>query len=304
MTTGSQKHYIYKNKYVLLYFCPEILNNTVYTNQYGTYLCPAAIRDEMEKRIARRLADYPHETYFLDVYCANGTYECYSPDHPLTREQYAENMMENIKIMQSKYNQYIGSEFGADYGVPYCTYFHGMKTLQRTWFDSEINQKGTIYCFGDWSNNPSPSVMVGTHTASETYMTYSLNEYTRIPLYELVYHDAVITSWRWEDGNASCPEIWWKKDLFNILYGTAPLWSIDNERWEAFSQTYLDSFHKISPWLREIQYDEMVYHRFITPDHMIQESSFSSGRCVLVNFGPYDYNYCGKLIPSRDFLII
>lgn len=104
MTTGSQKQYIYKNKYVLLYFCPEILNNTVYTNQYGTYLCPAAIRDEMEKRIARRLADYPHETYFLDVYCANGTYECYSPDPPLTREQYAENMMENIKIMQSKYN--------------------------------------------------------------------------------------------------------------------------------------------------------------------------------------------------------
>ena len=31
MTTGSQKQYIYKNKYVLLYFCPEILNNTIYS---------------------------------------------------------------------------------------------------------------------------------------------------------------------------------------------------------------------------------------------------------------------------------
>ena len=131
---------------------------------------------------------------------------------------------------------------------------------------------------------------------------YSINEYTRVPLYELVYHDAIVTSWRWEDGNHHNPDIWWKKDLFNILYGTAPLWSIDQDRWASFKATFQESYNKICPWLQQICYDELVSHRFISADHTIQETQFSSGKRAVVNFGDMSYTYEGQVIEPQGYI--
>jgi hypothetical protein len=235
------------------------------------------------------------------VYQANGVFECYSDEHPLTREQFCQAVIKNHQIMEDKYNQYIGGEWGAEYVNAHVAYVHGMMTLQRTWWGSGIEKKGTIYYTGDWRSNPRPTQMIGTRVANDKYLKYSINEYTRIPLYELVYHDAVVTSWRWEDGNHHTPEIWWKKDLFNILYGSAPLWNLDRERWEEYKYTFIDSYKNVCPWLQQIAYDEMVSHRFVTPDHKIQESVFSSGKKVVVNFGDSDVEIDGQTVKSKGF---
>jgi hypothetical protein len=277
-------------------------DGSTYSNEFGTYVCPKAVRPEIVKRVEKELCIYPHETYFLDVYQANGLYECHNPEHPLTRKQYAENIIKNYELLEEQYNVYLGGEFGADFTGSHSVYSHGMMTLQRTWFNTERLIEGSIYYMGDWNDNPRPSCMVGSRTASSTYLKYSINEYTRVPLYELVYHDAVVTSWRWEDCNHHTPEIWWKKDLFNILYGTAPLWSVDQERWRSFRVTFVESYNKVCSWLQQICYDELVSHRFVTEDHKIQESVFSSGKRVVVNFGDSSFEFEGKYIEPREFI--
>ena len=276
---------------------------TVY-NQFGHTSNPVAIRPEMIKRIDRELKEYAHETYFLDVYQANGLFEDYSATNPLTREQFAKAVIANHKMVTDKYGQYLGGEWGADYLGSHTVYNHGMMTLQRTWFGSDVVKKGTIYWNGDWKSNPKPSQMLGTRVAPDTYLKYSINEYTRVPLYDLVYHDAIVSSWRWEDGNHHTPEIWWKKDLFNILYGNAPLWNLDRERWEAYKNTFVESYKKVAPWLQQIGYDELVSHRFVTADHTVQESVFSSGKKVVVNFGDKPYTFAGKIIKPKGTLFI
>ncbi len=272
-------------------------------NQFGHTACPAVMRPQIMKRIERELKEFPHETYFLDVYQANGLFECYSEIHPLTRQQFAEEVIKNHKMIEDTYGQYLGGEWGADYTGSGTVYNHGMMTLQRTWWGTGIDKKGTIYYTGDWKSNPRPTQMLGTRVANDTYLKYSINEYTRVPLYELVYHDAIVSSWRWEDGNHHTPEIWWKKDLFNILYGTAPLWSIDRSRWEEYKYTFIESYKDICPWLQQIGYDEMVSHRFVSDDRKIQESEFSSGKKVVVNFGTEDALFEGKVLKAKGFLI-
>jgi hypothetical protein len=275
-----------------------------YSNQFGTYVCPLAIRPEIIKRVERELPVYPHESYFLDVYQANGLYECYSEKHPLTRSQYALEIINNYKLMAEKYKMFVGGEWGADFVGSNSVYCHGMMTLQRTWFGSDITKRGTIYYYGDWRNNQRPTQMLGTRVAPDKYFKYSINEYTRVPLYELVYHDAMVTSWRWEDASHHTPEIWWKKDLFNILYGSAPLWSIDRDRWESYKNTFIQSYNNICPWLQKIGYDEMLSHRFVTIDHSVQETVFSSGKRAVVNFGNSEYIYEGKTINPKSFILI
>jgi hypothetical protein len=114
----------------------------------------------------------------------------------------------------------------------------------------------------------------------------------------------MVTSWRWEDSNHHLPEIWWKKDLFNILYGSAPLWSIDRERWETYKNTFIQSYKNFGPWLEQIGYDELVSHRFVSDDHKIQESVFSSGKRAIANFGDSDFSFEGKIVKAKSFLIL
>lgn len=294
-------HTVYPGKFNQL--AARKSDGLTYFNQFGHTSCPQAIRPEIYRKVDAKLKEFPHETYFLDVYQANGIFECYSPDHLLTREQFCQEVIKNHQIMEDKYNQYLGGEWGAEYVNAHVAYVHGMMTLQRTWWGSGIEKKGTIYYTGDWRSNPRPTQMIGTRVANDKYLKYSINEYTRVPLYELVYHDAVVTSWRWEDGNHHTPEIWWKKDLFNMLYGSAPLWNLDRERWEEYKYTFIDSYKNVCPWLLQIAYDEMISHRFVTNDHKVQESVFSSGKKLTVNFGDTDYSFEGKTIKAKGYLI-
>ena len=292
-------HTVYPGKFNQL--AARKSDGTTYFNQFGTTSCPEAIRPEIYRKVEAKLKEFQHETYFLDVYQANGVFECYSDEHPLTREQFCQAVVKNHQIMEDKYNQYVGGEWGAEYVNAHVAYVHGMMTLQRTWWGSGIEKKGTIYYTGDWRSNPRPTQMIGTRVANDKYLKYSINEYTRIPLYELVYHDAVVTSWRWEDGNHHTPEIWWKKDLFNVLYGSAPLWNLDRERWEEYKNTFIESYNNVCPWLEQIASDELVSHRFVTPDHKIQESVFSSGKRVVVNFGDVDVEIDGQTVKRKGF---
>jgi hypothetical protein len=293
-------HTVYPGKFNQL--AARKSDGKTYFNQFGHTTCPEAIRPEIYRKVENKLKEFPHETLFLDVYAANGLFECYSKEHRLTREQFAEAVVKNHQIIEDKYKQYLGGEWGAEYLNAHIAYVHGMMTLQRTWWGSGIEKKGTIYYTGDWKSNPRPTQMVGTRVANDTYLKYSINEYTRVPLYELVYHDAVVTSWRWEDGNHHTPEIWWKKDLFNMLYGSAPLWNIDQERWQEYKYTFIDSYKKFAPWLQQIATDELVSHRFVTDDHKVQESEFSSGKKIFVNFGDEDYIFDGKVVKSKSYL--
>jgi hypothetical protein len=114
---------------------------------------------------------------------------------------------------------------------------------------------------GAWDNPSRPSIMVGEYVADPYYHKWAINEKIRVPLYQLVYHDAIVNTWRWDDASHHMPEIWWKKDLFDILYGTAPVWCLDRPRWEKFRETFIESYRNIGPWLEQIGYDEMVSHR-------------------------------------------
>jgi hypothetical protein len=256
-----------------------------------------------EIRTEREMQVYPHESFFLDGFLASGIYEDYGTVNPLTRSEYKQAVIEMNEYFAEKYNAIVGMEWGADYGVPTSAYAHGMTTLHHMLYASPYrNKKGSIYYMGAWDNPSRPSIMVGEYVADPYYHKWAINEKIRVPLYQLVYHDAIVNTWRWDDASHHMPEIWWKKDLFDILYGTAPVWCLDRPRWEKFRETFIESYKNIGPWLEQIGYDEMVSHRFVTPDHQVQESVFSSGKKVIVNFGDSEYNHEERSISARSFM--
>ena len=197
--------------------------------------------------------------------------------------------------------EYITAARGAEFGLAHTFYVHGMMTLQRTWWTSGINDKGTIYYAGDWKNNSRPTAMLGVRTAPDVYLKYSINEALRVPLYELVYHDAVVTSWRWEDSNHHNPNCGGRKTFQRALWN-GPLWNMDRSCWDDFKKTFILSYKNVCPWLQKVAYDELLFHTFITADGKIQLSTFASGNGVVVNFSDTDYDYEGKTVKRRSYL--
>jgi len=77
---------------------------------------------------------------------------------------------------------------------------------------------------------------------------------------------------------------------------------VDRNRWNEYKQTFIESYKTICPWLQKVAYDEMLSHRFLSADHKVQESIFSSNKRVIVNFGDVDYVFEGKTINAKSFL--
>lgn len=83
-----------------------------------------------------------------------------------------------------------------------------------------------------------------------------------------------------------------------MLYGSAPLWNLDRERWKTFKSNFIESDKNVCPWLQQIGYDELVSHLFVTDDHKVHESVFSSGKKVIVNFGNMEFTYGDQIVQS------
>ncbi len=101
----------------------------------------------------------------------------------------------------------------------------------------------TIYRLPDSGNN-----MQQIWTAplpKET--TFQTNPVYRLPLWELVYHDCVVAHWYWGDYDNKIPALWDRRDLFNMLYGTVPMFMFDRAFWNAHKDRFVQSYRNTCP---------------------------------------------------------
>ena len=107
----------------------------------------------------------------------------------------------------------------------------------------------------------------------------------RLPLWELVYHDCLCAHWYWGDYNNKLPSLWDRRDLFNVLYGTMGMYLFNAKQWEADKDRFVRSYRVTSPVARKTGYSEMLDHRILSADRLVQRTTFADGTVVTVNFG-------------------
>ncbi len=126
----------------------------------------------------------------------------------------------------------------------------------------------------------------------ELFLGVEFNPARRIPLFQLVYHDSVYCTRRWNQDPIRAPELWTRHDLMNIINGTSSLWMmrdgaknmIGTADWETVKDRYLQTYRDVCGWHEKIGFDEMLDHQFLSDDRLVQQSCFSSGWTVVVNF--------------------
>lgn len=267
------------------------------------WTCTKALLPHIGERITRELRTYPHDSVFLDVTLAAGPIECLSPEHPMTRREDAAARLAIHKFMANDLKMVVGSEWGAGYGVAHTEFMHGLVTMSNFW-GRETFDRNSPYYTGSWRNTVRPDIMLNDAKASPTYWKYGLGPEYRIPLYELVFHDCTVASWRWDDNSHKQTEAWARKDLFTALYAVAPQWNLDRSVWEKYHARFVSSYQAIAPVLRAVGYDEMTDHRFLNADRTLQETGFSSGNKVIANFAAKPQTAAGREIPAGGFILL
>ena len=251
-------------------------------------LCPAKAPDYARRKIPPDLAANPYNARFLDTTCSSAWFECKNPAHPLTRRECRLKRMELLSVISEELKLVAGTENGHESAVPVCDYFEGMLSISPYTLPDCGRNMGVI-----WAND-----------LPELTAKYSMNEKLRLPLWELVFHDCVCNEYYWGDYNNKMPRLWYRKDVFNMLYGTMPMLMFDRNLWNARKGTFMRSYRTCEPVARATGFSEMVDHRFLAGDRSVQETEFSDGTMVTVNFSSKPFR-CGDgyEIPAYEYRV-
>jgi len=232
-------------------------------------ICDLRAPEYARGRIPAELATHPYRCRFIDTTTAAPWHECYATNHPMTRGESRAAKMELLRYVSEDCKLVTGCETGHDAAVPFLHYFEGMLSLGPYRVPDAGRRMSVI-----WTNVP------------DVVAKFQLGHAYRLPLWELVYHDCVVAQWYWGDYNNKLPALWDKRDLFNVLYGTPPMFMFDRRLWAENKDRFVQSYKNTCPCVRRVGYAEMTDHKFLTPDRSVQQTTFANGQVITVNFGP------------------
>lgn len=250
-------------------------------------LCDRQAVDYARQRVPAELSSKPYLCRFIDTTTAAPWNECYHTNHPMTRTESRVWKMKLLDYMSREMKLVTGSETGHDAAVPFLHYFEGMLSLGPYRVPDAGRDMQRI-----WNDVPEPVAK------------FQLGHACRLPLWELVYHDCVVAQWYWGDYNNKLPSLWEKRDLFNLLYGTPPMFMFDRKLWQSQKDRFVQSYRNTCPYVRAVGYQEMTDHQILTKDRNVQRTVFANGVTITVNFGAAPYQLpSGQAVPPMGFTV-
>jgi hypothetical protein len=202
---------------------------------------------------------------YLDTIGGLSLIECYDPRHPLTRVGTREARLNIMRVATGA-----GMVLGAE-GAP------------QDW-----NLKEAAY-----------------------YDEHAIHVGIDVPLYSLVYHECAQLYHQHSDPfNYGMDQYgyvrgtWPVKFLRAVLYGDQSSWTISNRAYWAWRTTLKQINDVLAPHQRRLAHEELLTHRMLTPDFLVQRTTFSSGVQVTVNYGEFPFKLeDGTELPAYGYRV-
>lgn len=271
-------------------------------------ICPKFFMPLAKTRFDQEFAEFDYSAWFLDCIgsCGFGEGECHNPAHRSDRYE-CRREREALFVELTNRGKLAATECGIDYLIPHIHWAEGATTLVR-WRDSVHPQQ--VVETTDINSTPvqkPKNPMAGIAKLPPTAdapLTVSISTRFRIPFYSLCHHDEIVQTWRWEDGMNKPLAYWQLKNLWTVLSASAPMYRIDGNKVKQHAEEIRRTQKYVNEWVRQVAFDEMTNHRFVTPDRLVQETEFSSRKGVVVNFGTAAYTLAdGQVVKPRDYVM-
>jgi hypothetical protein len=299
------------------YLWPSNVDEWVYRRPDGSAGPLSLISHQMsakfalETRLPNHIQQFGLDAFFLDTVCATEPSEDYDTQygHPATRAKDIANRIGLLDASSGHFNKLTGTEQIKSWAVPYVHWVEGMFKFGAT------NARGQ---FGAWNNSVYPQVTVDVQDGGGN-LSALLTTGFQVPLWELVFHDALVSVQHWHIGHNKLLYAWDLADQFAMIRGQSPILHLvyagekgrvgrdiegavdarDGKVWDTrwttphVARHVVATYNNVSKWEKQVAYLEMTDHRVLADDYSVQASEFSgdggkTGKGIVVNFGHFD----------------
>ena len=232
-------------------------------------MCARQAEAAARREVGEYAKRYGCDAWFIDV-IGGGLQECCSPAHPMTRRESCKYITGTLQSMLDV-GLVSGTEEGVEFCVPALCYAEGRMSPQQYRIDYKESGRKKAHLY-----------TADEHEA--VFDRFMLNPVYRAPLWELVYHDCTVSCWYWGDSSNCCMELLPRRDLFNALYGTPPLYSFHTGEWPEIRSRVLASQKRACAVAARVGWEAMIDFDYLTADRLVQRTRFEGGTVVTVNF--------------------
>ena len=252
----------------------EFKEGTNTVMEHCAVMCDVKAPFYLAEKLAGELRRKPYTSRFMDTTFSEPWKECTNPAHRQTRRESHFWRRELLRTMTERFGLVAGSERGSCSGVPVVDYFEGMMSIA----DCGVPRSGRDILI-PWTNDLPKAVM-----------RYQVGAKYRLPLWELAFHDCCCAHWYWGDTQNKTPAVWDERNLFNILYGTSPVFLYNERQWPSIRERVAKTCREVTPIIRPIGACEMTDHEILTPDRLVQRTRFANGTEITVDFAKKTYS--------------
>ena len=268
----------------------------------GYELSPIAARPYVERRVRENMHNVPYSYYFVDCDAYGQVYDDYSPLHPAGQADDAAARLARLQWISDTFKVVVGSEGGSAYAAPVIHVAEGIVSPAFGWGDPDMTDKNSKYYLGSYYPPDGPKVFVMQVPMKEQYQYFYYDPRFRLPLYETVFHDSVVSTHQWANGSLKYSNMLDTVALAELLYMVPPLYHMNLDEFEKHREVMKRHYAFFSPLHRKVGFAQMTDFNWLSTDRKFQRSVFDDRVEVVVNFSPESRRYEGVNVPGRSVL--
>ncbi|XYI03554.1 glycoside hydrolase [Sorangium sp. So ce1128] len=223
--------------------------------------------------------------YFLDSDAFGDLADDFDPTHPMTAERDRQNRMARMLYVSQIRKLVVGSESAAGWSTSVLHYSHGTETPETPLFWKHLADTKRI---GGWWPPERPTLFFKEIDADEAFATAEYDPRYRVPLYQAVFHDSIVSTDRWEMSLVKYRNLVQVRSALGLLYGVPSLWNLDQKALSIHGARIRALYEIFGPLHQRIGQARLDDFTWLTPDRSVQRTRFGDVE-ITANFGDAVY---------------
>ena len=267
----------------------------------GRKLNPSFAKPYMEKRVKSLLAKLHYTNWFVDCDAYGELHNDYSPHHPMSEADDARIRTKRMKWLSDELGLVVASEGGASYAIAGIHVAHGMLSPVFGFFDPDMKTKGKPHYLGTYWPEDDPQIMTKQVPLKPDYYKFIYDPRYRLPLYQAAFHDCVIATHHWCYSSLKFKETVVLNELLELLYNVPPLYHLNKKTYKEHGKRMRAHCSVFSFLHERLALQELTSFSCLSKDRLTQQTVFTDGTKLIVNFGDKAFEQDGRLLPAKSF---
>jgi hypothetical protein len=251
----------------------------------GYWLNSVAARPYVERRVSQTFAGYPFNSFFMDCDATGFLHDNYALAFVTTQADDMRERLSRMRWIVDLFHVPIGSEGGQWFAAPAIHFAHGMMTGSFGFGDPRFRDKSSPYFLGGYWPPDAPAIFLKPVPLPDDYRALYFDPRSRLPLFQTVFHDSVITTHHWSRPSLKFTNVARVNELMELLYNVPPLYHLNPEELEKRGPAIARHYRFFSPLHRETALLALDDFSWLTADRLVQRTTYGGKSEMVANFG-------------------